>query len=105
MPDTKVSLTIPTSISIAPRGQSFHGQALKNDSLGLPCRPNIGPGEYALIAVLTQIVLETMAYSPAQRQSADSYLHEDLVEQAQRTLGLYGLRIQPDPAMMARVPA
>ncbi len=57
---------------------------------------NIGPGEYALIAVLTRIVVETMDYSPAARTSLDSYLPPDLIEDAQRVLADYSARVLPD---------
>jgi hypothetical protein len=62
---------------------------------------NIGPGEYALIAVLTRIVIETMHFSPAPRYDSDSFLPEQLLEDAQRVLNEYGARVQPDPSMMA----
>lgn len=92
---------VPTSIYIAPRGMSFHGQALKQDELGLPVRPNIGPEEYALIAVLTRIVIETMAYPPVRPYDDESFLPCKLVEDAQQCLGMYGLRIPANPDMQA----
>ena len=32
---------IPTYISVAPRGKSFHGHTLRDDYLGLACRPKL----------------------------------------------------------------
>lgn len=32
---------IPTVITIAPRGKSFHGHTLRDDYLGLACRPKL----------------------------------------------------------------
>lgn len=61
----------------------------------------IGPREYALIAAVTCIVLETMDYSPAQRIDSESFLPASLIEQAQQALAAYGQRIQPCKAMMA----
>jgi len=60
---------------------------------------HIGPGEYALIAVLTRIVMETMPYPPAKPLSADSYLPPDLIEDAQRVLADYAARVMPNAAM------
>lgn len=34
---------IPTKLTIAPRGYSWHGQKLQNDLDGLPCRPACTP--------------------------------------------------------------
>lgn len=100
---TPAKRPIPTFIGIAPRGHSFHGQSLLPDELGLPCRPEINSSESALIVALRLIVLETMHFSPS-RCASDSYLPEDVVEQAQKALSLYGLRIESDPAMMAPEP-
>lgn len=62
----------------------------------------ITASEYALIAALTCVVLEAMDYSPAQRIDGDSYLPDRLIEQAQQALAAYGVRIQPDKALMAQ---
>lgn len=32
---------IPTALTIAPRGKSFHGHTLRDDYLGLACRPKL----------------------------------------------------------------
>lgn len=32
---------IPTELTIAPRGKSFHGHTLRDDYLGLACRPKL----------------------------------------------------------------
>ena len=92
---------IPTAITIAPRGSSFHGSKLKADELGLPCNPHITPREQALIDALQRIVLETMHYSPQRRLDADSYLPEEMVEDAQRALAGFGLRVQIDSEQVA----
>lgn len=61
----------------------------------------ISPGEYALIAVLTRIVMETMPYPPTRPYSADSHLPANLIADAQSVLADYGCRIEPNPKMMA----
>ncbi len=66
-----------------------------------PNPSQISATENALISTLACIVLETMAYSPAQRIDGDSYLPPLLIEQAQQALAAYGQRIQPAKAMMA----
>ena len=58
-------------------------------------QPKLTTGEFLLIAVLSAIVHETMAYPPVRPGSDDSFLPADLVEQAQKVLGTYGLRIKP----------
>ena len=60
---------------------------------------NVGPGEYALIAVLTRIVIETMDFPPTRPYSDDSHLPANLIEDAQRILNEYGARVPPNPAM------
>lgn len=49
--------------------------------------------EYALICALQRIVLETMDYSPVRPIDGESHLPSDMVEQAQQTLSLFGLRV------------
>jgi len=66
-----------------------------------PPRP-VSPREYALIAALQSIVLETMPYPPVRPYSSESYLPEKLVEQAQQALAAYGLRCQAVPDIVTR---
>lgn len=42
----------------------------------------------ALVAALSAIVLETMPYSPSRPRSSDSWLPDDLIEDAQQALEL-----------------
>lgn len=60
----------------------------------------ISPGEYALIAVLSRIVMETMPYPPTRPYSDESHLPANLIADAQSILADYGCRIQPNPEMM-----
>ena len=60
--------------------------------------------EYALIAALQCIVLETMQFSNIRPYDTESFLPERLVEQAQQALGAYGLRCRP-AVPFYRVPA
>lgn len=93
---------IPTAITIAPRGHSFHGQSLRTDQLGSVTRPTPpATREQRLIDALACIVLETMDYSPAQRIN-ESFLPAELIEQAQQALDAYGMRILPDETMIAQ---
>lgn len=62
---------------------------------------SIGPREYAVIAILQRIVMETMDFPPSPSYDSESYLPAHLIEQAQQALGEYGVRVQPNPAMMA----
>lgn len=56
---------------------------------------NINPGEYALIAVLQRIVMETMPYPPTQPTDSNSYLPGQLIEDAQSVLADYKCRVEP----------
>ena len=93
--------SIPCTIAIAPRGMSFHGAYLQPDELGLPANPQITPREQALLEALERIVLEAMHYSPVQRMDSDSYLPECLVENANKALAIYGMRVQPSQVVAA----
>jgi hypothetical protein len=57
--------------------------------------------EKALIAALRAIVIETMDYPPVPSFDSESYLPLGLIEMAQRALDAYGLKVLPNPAMMA----
>ncbi|MCF8156419.1 MAG: hypothetical protein K9K35_10475 [Rhodoferax sp.] len=92
---------IPTTIQIAPRGYSFHGQALKCDDKGLLCRPDINPRELSLIQALRAVVVETMDYPPVRNYDAESHLPAHMIERAQEALSAYGLGIEPNPEFMA----
>lgn len=59
----------------------------------------MGPGEYALIAILTRIVMETMDYPPARPYDPESHLPANLIEDAQRVLNEYGARVPANPEM------
>lgn len=96
-----MTTTISATVTIAPRGWSWHGPNLQQDAHGLPCNPGVTPREHALLEALERIVLEAMHYSPARRMDSDSYLPEEFVEIAQRALAVYGMRVQPDPAQVA----
>lgn len=61
---------------------------------GAPCRPSISAREFALVAVLHRIVIETMDFPPTKAVSACSYLPGEMLEQAQKTLSLFGLRVR-----------
>ena len=54
---------------------------------------SISPGEYALIAVLHRIVIEAMDYPPVRPYDMDSHLPANLIEDAQRVLNEYGVRV------------
>ena len=92
---------IPTRLTIAPRGWSWHGPNLQHDELGLPCHPGTSPREIALLEALERIVLEAMHYSPVQRMDSDSYLPECLVENANKALAIYGMRVKPSQVVAA----
>lgn len=49
--------------------------------------------EYALIAALQRIVLETMPHSPLRPSDGDSHIPADMLEQAQGALSLFGLQV------------
>ena len=49
--------------------------------------------EYALIAALQRIVLETMPNPPVCPTAGDSHIPDDMLEQAQQALSLFGLRV------------
>lgn len=49
---------------------------------------NLRRANAALVAVLSAIVLETMPYSPSRPRSPDSWLPDDLIEDAQQALEL-----------------
>lgn len=49
--------------------------------------------EYALIAALQRIVIETMDYPPVRPIDGDSHIPSDMLEQAQQALSLFGLRM------------
>ena len=66
---------------------------------------SISPGEYALIAVLQRIVIEAMDYPPVHPYDMDSHLPANLIEDAQRVLNEYGVRVLSNSAMMAEAVA
>lgn len=92
---------IPTRLTIARRGWSWHGPNMLHDELGLPCDPKATPREVALLEALESIVLETMHYSPVQQMDSTSYLPECLVENANKALAIYGMRVQPSQMVAA----
>ena len=61
----------------------------------------IGPREYALICAMQLIVMETMDFPPLPPDSADSYLPEHLVQNAQQALRAYGINFEPTAAVPA----
>ena len=66
---------------------------------------SISPGEYALIAVLQRIVIEAMDYPPVRPHDSESHLPANLIEDAQRVLNEYGVRVLSNSAMMAEAVA
>lgn len=50
--------------------------------------------EYALIAALQRIVIETMDYPSVRPTDGDSHIPADMLEQAQQALSLFGLRVR-----------
>lgn len=59
----------------------------------------VGPGEYALIAILTRIVMETMDFPPVRSYDSESHLPANLIEDAQSVLAEYGARVLPNSSM------
>ena len=96
-----MTMPIPATLHIAPKGMSWHGPNLQHDELGLHCYPDITPREHALLEALERIVLEAIHYSPVQRMDFDSYLPECLVENANKALATYGMRVQPSQVVAA----
>lgn len=92
---------IPTRLHIAPVGMSWHGSRLELGETGLRCDPGVSPREQALLEALERIVLEAMHYSPVRRMDSDSYLPECLVENANKALAIYGMRVQPSQMVAA----
>lgn len=75
-------------------GAGLHGAAFDVESrIVKPGIINISPREQALIAALSAIVAETMAYPPTAPQSSESYLPEDLILAGIAALGRYGVSV------------
>jgi len=66
-----------------------HPTTARNAVLTAP----VSAREYALIAALQRIVLETMPNPPVCPTAGDSHIPADMLEQAQGALSLFGLRV------------
>ena len=94
MSTTQQPAAIPTEITIAPRGHSFHGDKLQKDELGSVVKPQpYSLREQRLINALQAIVRETMDYPPVRPYDSFSNLPPHLVANAQKALGAYGFQV------------
>ncbi len=103
MDSTAAKPPIPLTISIAPRGDSWHGHSLRPDTNGLALRLEMSDLEVYLANVLRKIVVEAMDYPPVRPHSSYSHLPAHLIEEAQDVLRAYGLEVEPCAEVMEEV--
>ena len=82
---------IPTKLTIAPRGHSWHGQKLQKDLDGLPCRP--------LDTTFTPLAEQSPGDSLAAPAEAQQGAGPPTLEQFQRWLETEAHRAYHDPSV------